>query len=358
MIYLYTYQGGTGPAGRRKGLRKDTDDSFDILIRDISAGDIPGVVLLCGDEPFLVDWGAGRLKDRYVSSAAAVTDLVRFEDGELTAESFMNACETFPLLSERKVVIADSAADITGEILKYLEKKPPQTLVIIKASDEKASKAAARIKAAVGKTGRVYEFGVLSGRDLRRFIRKRFREAGTPADPDAVEFIAASCGYLDRETDYGLYNLENDIKKMAALAGPGGTVSRREAEEGLSDNLEHDIYRMMDAVCGNRKNTAFKLLHDMLLSGRNEYQILAALAGQFELMLEVRQMSAAGAGRTEIARSLKVHEFRVKKAAGFQSAFSEDDLRKLLSAAFEADDQIKSGLLSARTALELLIAKI
>ena len=60
----------------------------------------------------------------------------------------------------------------------------------------------------------------------------------------------------------------------------------------------------------------------------------------------------------DISKKIKVHEFRVKNAYTFVTNFSERDLRRILISAFETDYRIKSGLLAAPLALEMLIADI
>lgn len=172
-----------------------------------------------------------------------------------------------------------------------------------------------------------------------------------------MNLLLENSGYSNKNIDYALYNFENDIKKIIALS-PGEEITENAVLEGISDNLEYNVFKMLDSICTNRKDIAFMLLNDMLLSGGNEYGILSAIIGQLEVLLQVKELRDMGIMPKDISKKIKVHEFRVKNAYTFVTNFSERDLRRILISAFETDYRIKSGLLAAPLALEMLIADI
>ena len=338
-------------------MRDKKEQVFKKLLHDISAGDIPNVLLLFGEETFLTDWAAAKLTERFVSESARVLDLTVFEPGTLVSDELADACRTLPMFSERKVVIIEAAFDITEEILEYAESISDPCLLIIKAVDSKSQKAAERISKRIAKFGKMYEFGPISGDELMAFIVKRFRAEGKQVSPQAANLLAASCGYTNKDIDYALYNLENDIKKIAAYQ-KGDVIGEDDVLAGLSDNVEHAVFKMLDSISDNKKDRAFMTLRDLLKSGADEHFILAVIAGQLELMLIVKQLRSEGMNKEQIAKKTKVHEFRVGKAMKFQQKYDENELKRILLSAYETDDKIKSGLLEPALALELLIAGI
>lgn len=346
---------------KEKDLRENKGQVFNRLIQDINAGDIPNVLLLFGEEAFLTDWAEGKLIERYVTEAARPLDLIKFEPGALRTDDLISACETMPMFSERKVVVAGSCNDLDNEAVRYLADVPDGCLLIIKAVDEKANEKAKKLatnlrKGPKGSAG-IYEFGPITEGELKKFIVKRFRGAGKTISPQAASLLIAGCGYINKDIDYALYNLENDIRKMIAYSD-GEVITEDDVLAGLSDNIEHNVFKMLDAVSDNKKDIAFTMLHDMILSGKNEHMILATIAGQLELMLEVRQLSGKGMGKQQIAKKTKAHEFRVQKAMKFAARYDESDLVRILKDAFDTDEKIKSGLLEPVLALEMLIAGI
>ena len=205
--------------------------------------------------------------------------------------------------------------------------------------------------------GSIYDFKVLSETDLKKFVMKRLRGMGKAISSRALNTLISSSGYYNKDVDYALYNLENDIKKIVALA-EGGEITESDVINGISDNIEHAVFKMLDAISQNRKDTAFRLLNDMLRSGEPAMRILANITGQLELMLEVRECLSAGMNQKAIPKAVGAHEYRVHKAVKFSSGYNEKELRRILVNAFETDVRIKSGILDDKLALEMLIAEI
>ena len=69
-------------------------------------------------------------------------------------------------------------------------------------------------------------------------------------------------------------------------------------------------------------------------------------------------MKEEGLNLTAIQKQLGVHQFRVKKAMAVTGQYSIEDLRNALSAAYEVDINIKTGLFEGPLALEYFIATL
>ena len=86
--------------------------------------------------------------------------------------------------------------------------------------------------------------------------------------------------------------------------------------------------------------------------------MLRLITGQLELILSVKEMRDAGMSLPEMQKKLGVHQFRIKKAMAVTGQYSMKDLRAALCAAYEVDENIKTGLLDGQLALEYFIAGI
>ena len=92
--------------------------------------------------------------------------------------------------------------------------------------------------------------------------------------------------------------------------------------------------------------------------GSSVFQLLGLITGQLELILSVKEMKDEGVPPGSIHKKLGMHEFRVKKAMAVTGLYSMADLRNALSAAYEVDENIKTGLMEDSLALEFFIAKL
>ena len=342
------------------------EHAFKRIDKDIKSNSIRSLLLLFGREGFLIHWAVETIVKKYVNEACRELDFTKLDGTAVTFEEIRNACETMPFLSERRVVLVSDFKLIEGGKTKgfneeeegilagYLKNVPESCLLVF--TSEGADKRKKLYKAAEG-FGGVYEFGELDEKSLKAYIEKRFKDAGKTARASVVAELIAASGYYDKETDYTLYNLENDIKKAIAYTEQA-EIGMEAVENTVSGNMDTNVFAMIDFLGRDRKDEAYQMLHNLLVSGEQVYKLLALLCSHFEIILEVKEMKEEGKTFAEMKDILGIHEFRIKKAASFSEKYTVQSLRRILQKTYEIDRNIKTGLLESSLALELFIAEI
>lgn len=358
--------------------KKEKEHAFKALGKDIKEGKIPRLVLLCGQEEYLIHWYQDILVNRYVSEACKPFDLTILAGEVLSLEQIVENLETISLMSERKVVVLPDFAPAAGMSLKgfsdtdvndlitYFQQIPEGSLLLITAADPKDAKTArekdkfrkCKVRKAIEKYGAVYDFEPLQGRDLRAFIEKRFQNAGKRYERSLVELLIVESGYENNAVDYSIYNLENDLQKIIAHSGVNPAITAADIKGVLATNPENDIYAMLDAIGRKRKDEAFRLLHNLLQAKMPVFKLLGSITSQLELILNIKELREKGLSKNEIQKELGIHMFRVEKAMAVTNLYSLEDLKRVLAAAYEVDGNIKSGLFEGTLALEFFIAGI
>ena len=342
------------------------EHAYKRIDKDVRSNSVKNPLLLFGREEFLIHWAVDMLVKKYVNDACRDMDFSRIDGTSVTFEQIRNDCETLPFLSERRVVLVSDframeegktkgfGEEDEGLLVGYLKHVPENCLLIITSVGADKRK---KIFKAVSETGGVYEFGELDEKSLKSYIEKRFRDAGKTVRPSVVAGLIEASGYYDKDTDYTLYNLENDIKKAIAY-NEGAEIGMEAVEKTVSGNMDTDVFAMIDSLGRGRKDEAFRILHNLLTSGEQAYRLLALLCSHFEIILSVKEMREEGKSFPEMKEILGIHEFRIKKAASFAEKHSIPQLRKILQGTYEIDKSIKTGLLEPSLALELFIADI
>lgn len=350
---------------------KEKEHAFVTIGRDIKAGNIPGLVLLCGVEDYLIRWYSDVLIKKYVSPACMPIDLVRLEGETVSVDKIMESLETVSLMSERKIVFLPDFAPAEGEdlkgfsssdvssLIKCFENIPDGSMLLIAATRQKEGKnRKSKLRTAVEKWGRVYDFQPLGDSQLRSFIAKRFNWAGKAYSNSVVNMIITESGYGNKSIEYSLYNLENDLKKIIAHSGAAEEITAADVGEVLATNPENNVFAMLDAIGRNRKDEAFRLLHNLLGAGSTVYSLLGLIISQLELILTVKEMREEGLTQAKMQKQLGIHQFRIKKASSLTSRYSMEDLKHILSQAYEVDHSIKTGLFEGQLALEMFVARL
>ena len=365
--------------------RTPQEHAFLKIERDLKAGEITGLVLLCGREDYLTDHYANVLIRRYVEPASQQLDLVTLSGAEVTPQALIDNAETISLLSERRVIYLPGLVNRRGKLPKQLEtgktmdeltayfpQIPPGVLVLItaekpittgdynKQSDGKKLK---KLQTAVTKAGgAVYDFGSLDQNQMRGFIVKRFQNAGKFCNRSVLQRIIRETGYGSKYIDYDLFGLENDLKKIIAHSGTKQEITDEDLDGTLTVSPEHNVFRMLDAISHGRKDQALIYLNTLLEDGDSEFGILTSLTKQLEMMLTARQMQAEGQSRQKIIAWLKKEEraaeFRAGGAADAAARIPEQRLKNMLLSAYMIEEHIKSGLMSPRLSLEYFISEV
>jgi DNA polymerase-3 subunit delta len=366
-------------------MPKTAQHAFRTIESDISSG-APfeaRVVLLFGEEGYLTDHYERVLRGRYVSPGAGLIDYSRVDwdarDIAGAVSDIVAACDTLPMVSERRVVSVPvspgdekSLGQADAKPLAVYAASVPDTamLIITSASIPKNS---ALYKAA-SKSGRAYDFGRLSRPDLAAFISGRFKRAGVVAPKDVVNEIIGVSGYLDREPRSDLFRIGSDVANIAAYARGGDgaytasdgggsaapcAITMADVAACMGTSLETDVFAMLDAVSAGRKGDSIELLRNITERGGNAFGLLALLTGQFEIMLGYRELRDRRMPMNKMTGALGVKsEFRLRKAAGFADRYSAGRIAELLHRLYRVDRDIKSGLYGERLALTMFVAEM
>ncbi len=345
--------------------------NFKTFLEELKNGKMGSVVMMYGEEEYLIRWAVNNVKKAFVKPGMEVVDYQVLDEGSAGAEDIVKSCETFSLMSEKRVVwVPDflplsqskpvkgySESDL--EILnRYCADPNPSTVLVLSAENINARSGLVKT---IKKKGSYYEFGPLNERELASFANKRFRAAGFQIGRREMDFLIHETGYFNRESEYRLHNFENDLFKIVAHA-EGGYITEEDIAVTVAGDRDKFIFDLIDGISGNNKTKAFEILHNRLTADSSEaLAIVGSIVSQVELMLEVKEFSESPDGTMtipEMKKYTKINEYRLKKAYGYAKRYSQRKLREMLSRIYETNVSIVSGLLDPRTALELFIASI
>ncbi len=346
--------------------QEEKEHAFQTIAKDLKEGFQENVVALFGKEQYLVNWSCEQIINKYINPSCKEMDLSVLEGDKITIDSIKEACETFTMLSERRVVLVKDFSALAGMKMKgfsdfdetnltdYIGQLPEGCLLVITAEGADKRK---KLYKAISDNGKTYNFEPLSEKALKSFIEKRFRASKKVAKTSIINEFIRNTGYFHKDSEYTLYNLENDIRKIIAYCD-GEEILLSDVLNTVSGSLESNIFAMLDAISVGRKDEAYLLLNTLLNSGENIYMIISLIVSQFEIILEIKEMLEEGKNQSQIQGILKIHEFRIKKAMSFSNNYSIESLKKILIKAYEIDRSIKTGELEQNLALELFIAQI
>ena len=350
------------------GMWQQKEHAYRRIQRDLDSGKLPGVVLLYGREQYLVDWAIDRALSLYINPVAKTMDYTFIDEDDLDNQSLSDAViaasETLPLFSEKRVVVVRAGKVFTGDtgkdaekIADYIKDIPDTTLLIFRSDEVNGTK---KLPKAISNCGRLYEFDGLPREDLNSFVAKRFKAAGLEVPNSVMRIIIEETGYFNRDSDYNLYTLNNDVTKMIALAKAEGvaTLTEEIARQTIEGDIESSSIDFMNFLCAGEKNKAFKLLNNILDEDNDAFGLIGFMVSQFELLLGIRQLIDAKVAPSIIQSKLNIPKWRYDKLRPYAQRMTASKIKDILKKIYEIDRNIKTGNLTGRLAIEMIIAEV
>lgn len=308
----------------------------------------------------------------------------RYTGGEVSLSTITATCNTFPFLSEQRLVILDglpkkrggedtsspsTSSESTGSGGKGRKKKSskggsltragfekglaeaipglPDSTVLIVLVDEELSATSPLLKAAE-QYGKVLQSTLPKGAALESWIKKRAQARGAKISGEAVTMLADFIGNQ-------LRLLANELDKLATYVGAGNTIEASHVRLLSAHVQEARIFDLTDALAQRNRTLALNLLHELLADWMHPLAMLPTITSQVRNLLLVKELAASGLRVSQIADALGAKPFLVEKALRNIGKFSGKQLEHTYHQLLETDAALKRSRLTPEMALDFLV---
>ncbi len=300
-------------------------------LRDAIKAGPRGGYLLWGDEDYLKRFYLAELKKAALRDCPdGLWDFncisLTLEDGNFSA--LHDALAAPPMMAPMKFVeisspaigsLKDKERKALAEILGELPSMPDTVLVTVCPRDTldpgTQKKPSAIFKMLTAHLEPV-EFPLQTGAKLRRWAMRHFAEEGLTIDEATCDFLLDRCA-PDMTT------LAKEIDKVICYEKAAGrsAVSAEDITFVTSAGVREDAFGLANAVLAGNRTAALAALDICKKRKEDPIAILASLSKVMSDLLTVATLQAEGAERADVARALKMHEYKaglyMKSAAGF-----------------------------------------
>jgi DNA polymerase III subunit delta len=244
---------------------------------------VVGVCAVFGDEPFLKRQVLAALKGQVLEGDDADFSVAVFTGRDVQLRDVNDALATRALFGGgRRMVLVEEADDFVSahrpELEDYVAQPRSGALLVL---DVKLWPATTRLAKAVATGGLAIECRFPPPARLIKWLTSWTKsQHQTVLDPMAAELLAETV-----ESELGLY--EQELAKLAALAGPGGTITPELVRSAVGGWRAQTAWEMLDAALDGDTARAMLQLDHLLVSG----EVPIALLGQISASL--RRFAAA-----------------------------------------------------------------
>ncbi|MDR1195646.1 MAG: DNA polymerase III subunit delta [Endomicrobium sp.] len=325
----------------------------------ISSKKSSSVYLFAGEESYLIDSCLKKL-----SLALSVDDLNRevFYASDSSAEDILNAVQTLPFLSEKRVVIVKAVNKMKAvdaeRLSDYLSNVIDTSCLILLYPDNYKKETIAKRKELIGECSSSKNCVAVDCRkqyesEVKEFIKSEFTAKGKSVSFDVISKI------ID-ENGADLMNISNEIEKLCLFAGKNKkAVTEDDIEQTSGYTKEANVYALASEIESKNIKKAMFILEKLLAEGGDSVMILSTISSTVRKLLNAKSMiEEKGMSNTETAAALRIHNYFAKAFFSNLTKHSIKNLKSSLKVILKADTAIKTGASDAISSLEKIILSV
>ena len=228
--------------------------SFEQIMRDIKSGHLKPAYLLMGVENYYID----RIAEAVVEAALRPDErdfgLNTFYGGDASVSDIINTAQSFPMGTERSVVLVKEAQSLKGieNLVNYLQRPQPSTVLLLIYKNGAADRRKKYVTL-ISSIGVVYEAKKVADRELPALIRAYAKQKGFAMDEKSISLIADSIGP-------DLIRLFGEMDKLF-ISMPQGqrAVTPELVERNIGISKDFTFFELQNALVNRDVHKAFQI---------------------------------------------------------------------------------------------------
>ena len=319
------------------------------LEEDIRSGKFKQVYLLYGEEAYLKKLYKNRLKNAIVNPEDTI-NLNRYEGKGISIPAVIDQAETMPFFADYRLILMEETGffkSASQELADYLPTMPGETIVLfVETEVDKRGKLFKTVK----NMGRAVELSHQNEKTLTNWILRTLQKENVKITKSAMQL------FLERAGD-DMENISHELEKLIAYAYGREGIAREDVEAICTVRMENKIFDMINAIAEKKQKRALELYYDLLALKEPPMRILALIARQVNLLLQVKDLRRQGFDQAAIASRAGLMGFVARNCLRQAEYFSPETLRMALEDCVRTDEAVKTGRMGDRLGVELLIVK-
>lgn len=326
-------------------------------------------ILIYGTEKYLIRKCIKEVKEKINSFPEL--NIITLENENASMDNVINACETLPFMSKRKLVHIknpeflkksgkNTSTDTKGseninhsgiseELTNYIKDVEENLIILITFDGEIELKN--KFTVLVKNIGTLIQLNELRGAELQKHVTDMFQSHGR--NINRSELI-----YFISEVGTSLSVIENEVEKLCMFSIGEELITKNDIDAIVSKTAESNIFKMVDNISKKDAAKAISILSTLLFQKEEHLKILGMIIRQYRLLLNIKLNLINKTPVDKINSQLKLRDFAFQNMIKQCGLYSEASLKKALSCLLNTDSQIKNSKINPDLALEMLIVEL
>lgn len=320
-----------------------------IINENIKEGRFKRTYLICGEEDYL----RRQYKDKLKEAVTGGNDMnySYYEGRQINVKEVIDVCETLPFFADMRLVVLENTGFFKNAcddaLVEYVKNIPGYlTILFVENEIDKRS----RLYKAVSQNGYVCEMKIQEDGVLKRWIVSLLTAEQRRMDNRTLDMFLEYAGS-------SMDNIRGELEKLVCYTMGREVITTEDVRAVCTVTTTNKIFDMVSAVALKRQREALDLYYDLLTLKEPPMRILYLLSRQFNLILQVKELSKEGYQAASIAKKMGVQGFIVNKCLNQAECFTTAQLRAALEECASYEEAVKTGRLEDKMCVELIIVK-
>ena len=375
-------------------------DDMQQIEEDIKTGSFHSVYLIFGEEAYLKLFWKKKLREALVSADDTMNCTV-YSGKDLDVGALIDQAETMPFFADHRLILVEDSglfargaggeeegsagssagtssagtgsasagaasgsarpggrrkgkgmADPTvlppaARMACYIPQLPSETiLVFVENEVDKRGK----LYKTVQKAGLAAQMDHPDEKTLVRWIYGRLKKEKKLIRTSVMERFLEMAG-----TD--MTHIETELEKLISYTEGREEITREDLETVCVEMTEAIVFRMIDEMTLGHQKKAMDIYYDLISQKEPPMRILYLISRQFNQLFQIQELGRLGYSRDRIAQQIGAQGFVVRKGQDLARRFESGRLKEAVQDCIAAETDVKTGKLSDRMAVELMIVK-
>lgn len=316
---------------------------------DIRNGQFQSVYLLCGEEAYLKK----QYKDKLKRAMADPDDSMNFSAYEgkgINPKEVIDLAETLPFFADRRVILIENSGFFKNsceELAEYMPQIPETThFIFVEDEIDKRSK----LYKAVKNAGKIVEFTSQTEELLTRWVLTRIKKEGKNITGSVMQLFLNKVG-----NDMG--NIDRELEKLLCYCMEKEVIEAADVEAVTTEQTTNKVFDMVNAIAEHNQRKALDLYYDLLTLKEPPMRIMYLISRQFQILLNIKDMSGKGFDNAAMAKNAGIPPFAVRRNLSQAKGFTMQQLKQAIQDGVDYEEAVKTGRMNDQMAVELFLMK-
>lgn len=331
---------------------------YSFIEENLDKGKISNSYIFCGSDELTIKNIINEIVKKAVNSDFLQLNYIQLDGLNTTMEDIINACETLPFMSNKRVIVVyranflkdnvdKSMEKLSKGIFDYLQKLPKDcVLIMYYIFENDREKESSKLKK-LDKFATVIKISKPKGVSLQKKVGEIFKEKGKEI---SKANLALFCSLVENNMDI----IKNEAEKLCCYT-EGREINQNDIYAIISTKNDTDIFNLVDFLSQRKPQASLDILNDLVFRGESINSILRMIERQFKLLFDIKLGMEKGKGKEELAKELTIHPYLCEKMMLQSKKFTFNQIEKIMDLCLDTEKNIKSSTVDEKTEMELLI---